>query len=127
MKLGYGGTGRNPPYGDTAKTRTHKGLPPTHEWAEGVPLRQLVIWGMRCGVLRGCTDNGDRDQPIPASQCASLPTQQRADHHPAIHGYESLPDLCLPLRWFRSIRSDGSGDRMLGCRVPSVRLVTCEL
>ena len=80
--------------------------------------------------LQGCTGNGDRDRSTPAMRCASLPTQQRADHHPAIHGYESSPDAppSLPIRrrsiwggcspWFRPIRSDGSQGRMLGCRVP---------
>jgi len=68
-------------------------------------------------------------------RCACLPTQQRADHHPAIHGYESSPDLCPipPIRlrsiwegcspWCPPIRSDGSRGRLLGCRVPSVWVV----
>ena len=93
--------------------------------------RECIRQGTNDDLLRGCNSNGVRDQTIPAMRCAGLPTQQQATHHPAIHGYESLPDLCpvqsIRLRstwegcspWFPPIRSDGLRGRMLGCRVPS--------
>ena len=116
--------------------RPHTGQLLFHERIKNCPLpiraegRECIRQGTTCDLLRGCTDNGVRDQTIPAMRCAGLPTQQQATHHPAIHGYESLPDLwqvppirirsiwegCSP--WFRSIRSDGSRGLMLDCRVP---------
>ena len=93
----------------------------------------MIRQGTTDDLLRGCNSNGDQDRSTPARGCACLPTQQRATHHPAIHGCGSLPDAraslpichrsrqagCSP--WFRSTRSDGLRGLMLGCRVPSVR------
>ena len=95
----------------------------------------MIRQGTNDDLPLGCNSTGDQDRSTPAMRCACLPTQQQATHHSAIHGYGCLPDLCPvpPIRlrsrwegcspWFRSIRSDGSRGRMLGCRVPWVRVV----
>jgi hypothetical protein len=125
-----GGHRGRQPRGATAASRTNAPHPIR---AGGLGVIGHIRQGRRSDLPLGCNSNGDRDQTTPAMRCACLPTQQQATHHPAIHGYESLPDApaslpichrsrqagCSP--WFRSTRSDGLRGLMLGCRVPLVR------